>query len=480
MKLDRTGSTVLLPVILLLVDGKLTVLEPLLRYFVSISNNRSHSWMTKLCEVVGQLLDYMEANFNIHDKPVDLFAGFAHAIYNGTYDKNLQDPSGLCWLPSNSNTVNPKLYNLQEFSDWMVREGYVPNSLNTWRTATRAEQRFNWLAWYRSNEYAFLGHLGLSATKSVELAQARAIKLRRNPAAKTGSPKAFPADYEVALLRDGFIRPGKETEEDILIKFDWRGICITLLLLYGAKRVSEAFHLWVGDVMENPNRPGEALVRIYHPIEGMAPETPTIKGRQAVNRQAYLQAFYPEYSARNVGRGNYHAGFKGQSFTDDKAKFIQVHWLPSFMAEAFLWAYVNYMKQRARLGINASIHPFAFVSHHGEHKGQPYSIKSFESVWERAIRRIGLPYGKTYGTSPHGGRHASGMRANRAGVSSYDAQEMFAHSSIESQRVYRVPTPQQITASLEAATLRLKGQEDLEGNEQISYRPPSDWKTIWR
>lgn len=479
VKLDKTGSSVLLPVIILLIDGKPTTLEPLLRYFISNSHERSHTWMTKLCEVVGSLLDYMKANFRIHDKPVDLFAGFANAIYNGTFDQNLEDPSGLCWLPSRAKTINPKLYSLQEFSDWMVKEGYVPNSLNSWRTATNAELRFNWLAWYRSNGYAFLGHLGVPPAKSVELAHARAIKLRRNPAAKTSAPKAFPVDFEAALLRDGFIRPGKETAEDILIKFDWRGICITLLLLYGAKRVSEVFHLWVGDVFENPTRPGEALVRIYHPVEGKAPENPKIRGRVAANRQAYLQAFYPRYSSRNLERGNYHAGFKGRAFTDDKEMFMQVHWLPSFMASAFLWSYINYMKQRARLGIDASLHPFAFVSHHPGHKGEPYSIAAFESTWERAVRRIGLPYGKAYGTSPHGGRHASGMRANRAGVSPCDAKEMFAHSSLDSQDVYRTPTAEQITNSLDAATLRLRQQELSECDRPVPTISNTDWTTFW-
>lgn len=480
VKLDGTGRAVLLPTILFLNEGKVSVLEPLLRYFIFIGGTRSRSWMNKLCEIVSKLLDYIAANFERHDKPVGLFLGFTNALYNGTFDENLQDPSGLCWLPSRIETVNPKLYSLQEFSDWMVREGYVPNSLNTWRSATNAERRFNWVAWYRKNEYSFLGHLGLPPARLVELEQAREVKLQRTPAAKVTAPKAFPSDFEVALLRDGFVRPGKENETDLIAKFDWRGICITMLLLYGAKRISEVFHLWVGDVMENPNRPGEALVRIYHPTQGMAPENPKVRGKRAANRQAYLQAFYPKYSPRNLGDGNYHTGFKGRAFTDDNAKYIQIYWLPSFMAEAFLWAYVNYMKQRARLGIDGSKHPFAFVSHHAEYRGEPFTIKGFENSWERAVRRIGLLYGKAHGTSPHGGRHASGLRANRAGVSPYDAQEMFAHSSIESQRTYRIPTPEQITDSLNAATQRLQDQE-ASSNANTTFSALSmDWTTIWK
>jgi hypothetical protein len=295
------------------------------------------------------------------------------------------------------------------------------------------------------------------------------------------APKAFPAEFETALLRDGFVRPGKEDEADILRKYDWRGICIAMLLLYGARRISEPFHLWTGDVMENPTRPGEALVRIYHPVEGQAPENPKINGRRASNRQAYLQAFYPSYPPRNITTGNYHAGFKGRAFTDDKAKFLHVHWLPSDMATAFFWAYHNYMRQRARLGLDGLSHPFAFVSHQGRHKGAPYSIKSFETAWERAVRRIGLPHAKIHGTTPHGGRHATGVRANKGGVSQYDAQEMFAHGSPESQRTYRVPSAEQVTESLELATLRIQF-EDNKTNISLARSPVvvNKWEDIWR
>src|SRR5205823_2073621 len=158
-------------------------------------------------------------------------------------------------------------------------------------------------------------------------------------------------------------------------------------------------------VAENPTRRGEALVRIYHPIEGQAPALPRLNGRRLVNRQAYLRAFYPNYIPRTMASGNYHAGFKGRAFTDDKGMYIHVYWLPSSMGQAFLWAYHNYMLQRARMGIDGKRHPFAFVSHHGTHRGEPYSIKAFLNTWARAMRRIGLPHAKIHGTSPHGGRH---------------------------------------------------------------------------
>jgi len=457
-------------------EGRITPLEPLLRYFVKHRHVRSLVWMTKLCEIVGRLLQYIEANRREGDKPVNVFEGFVNALYNGTFGENNEDPSGLCWFASNTKTVNQKLYMLEEFSEWMVQEKYALEPLNPWSTATSSEQRFNWIAWYLRNEHSFLGHLGVTKRRSEAMEQARMIKLRRQPMSKPSEPKAFPSNFETALLRDGFVRPGKDGEADILEKFDWRGICIAMLLLYGGKRLSEPFHLWIGDVMENPARPGEALVRIYHPSHGQAPENPKINGRRAANRQAYLQAFYPSFLPRDIATGNYHAGFKGRAFTDDKAKFLHVYWFPSFMAEAFLHAYHNYMLQRARMGIDGSRHPFAFVSHSKKYKGQPYSIKSFESTWARAIKRIGLPYGKIHGTTPHGGRHAVGLRANRGGVNQYDAQEMFGHSSPESQRTYLVPSADDVTKSLEAATVRLQAKDD---DEKTNLVASPDWMDIW-
>jgi hypothetical protein len=431
--------------------------------------------MLKLCHIVGKLLDYLYVNFDHDHKPVDLFKRFVIALSNGTLGKENYDPSGLCWFPTSSDTLYPKLHMLEDFSDWMAREGYVPDSLNPWVAATSYEQRLNWIAWYSRNEYSFLGHLGAPDNKSVEVGQARKMSLRRIPLDDVNSVKAFPVDFELALLRDGFVRPGKENELDILAKYDWRGICICLLMLYGAKRLSEPFHLWVGDVQENPTRPGDALVRIYHPTEGRAPDKPKINGRRASTRKAYLQSFYPDYLPRTLGTGNYYAGFKGRYFSDRDAKFMQVHWLPSQMGKAFLWAYHNYMRQRAVLGLDASRHPFAFVSHHGKQCGEPYTIAAFERSWERAVKRIGLPHMKMYGTTPHGGRHATGLRANRAEVDQYDAQEIFAHRSPDAQKRYRAPGPAQVSASLDAASARIDDRSGKNARQDLDI----DWTDIW-
>src|SRR5690606_4893224 len=147
-------------------------------------HHRSYSWMEKLCQVVGLLLDYIEANRGSHDKPETLFQAFISALYGGTLDDKGNDSSGLGWLPSSARTVNPKAYMLNEFSDWMKAKGYVQHCVNPWTTATSTEERLNWIAWFRQNGNSFLGHIGISSGTSTTLAQARMVKLRRLPSGK--------------------------------------------------------------------------------------------------------------------------------------------------------------------------------------------------------------------------------------------------------------------------------------------------------
>ena len=48
---------------------------------------------------------------------------------------------------------------------------------------------------------------------------------------------------------------------------------------YGGLRKSEIFHIYISDITLNPNRPQEALVRVYHPELGLAPD-PDFKNRR--------------------------------------------------------------------------------------------------------------------------------------------------------------------------------------------------------
>src|SRR5438105_4784429 len=111
---DNTGIKANIPVILLNDGRHCTALMPLVDYLIANSQARSSSWMAKLCQIVGMLLDYTEANYLNFEKPAALFETFAQRVYTGTIGEDGRDPSGLyCW-PKLTKTANQLLNTLSE------------------------------------------------------------------------------------------------------------------------------------------------------------------------------------------------------------------------------------------------------------------------------------------------------------------------------------------------------------------------------
>lgn len=459
---DDTGVKLAIPVILINQNDQLQPLKPLIDYLIENYDARSRSWMVKLCQAVEMLLDYTAINHPYFDKPEDLFKAFSQRVYSGTIGEDGKDPSGLYWFPKSTKTARQLLNGLSEFSEWMHDElGVQP--LNPWREATSYEQRLNWAAAIQKSKKSFLGHLDSRTKISTAAKQARQIRHRRIPSGDPGNTKAFPDDQFMKLLLVGFTVPGKDDHPDLVERYDWRGICITILMHWGGLRVSEPFHLWVHDVMTHPLRVGEALVRVYHPIDGAAPKD--FKGankKDLPNREAYLKARHPGYRPRNKETGTRFAGWKNPRLDNAEEGFMHVHWLPTGVApRLFLHAWKLYMYQRMRAGLGADRHPFLFVSFRDEQRGEPYTIDSFRDAHKRAIRRIGLIPRKRYGTTHHGHRHAYGKRTARGGVSDLVTQKGLHHNSIESQQVYKEPMIDEVTRILERATEALAAGETL-------------------
>lgn len=459
---DDTGIKVEIPVILVEQEGQCVALEPLVNYLMANSQAKSLSWMNKVCQAVGMLLDYMATNHAHFDKPQDLFDTFAQRIYTGTTGADGRDPSGLYWLPKRTQTAKQLLNTLSEFSDWMHAK-YGATPLNPWREATAYEQHLNWAAFINKTQRSFLGHLDSYAEATEAAKHARNIRQRRTPTGDHGETKAFPDDRFMDLLFVGFTVPGKQDSPDIVERYDWRGICITILMHWGGLRVSEPFHLWVYDVMTNPLAPDEATVRVYHPIDGAAPKDfRGANGRFLPNREAYLKARHPGYRPRHTETGNRKAGWKNPKLDDTVQNFMHVHWLPTGIGgRLFLQAWKLYMYQRMRAKIGADSHPFLFVSFRGAQHGEPYTIDAYRDAHARAVRRIGLVPGKMNGTTHHGHRHAHGQRMRRGEAGSIVTQKALHHRSIESQAVYTEPSIAEVTCALEAATNALASGQSL-------------------
>jgi hypothetical protein len=454
--IDDTGIKTYIPILMVEEHGQCVALLSVVDYLVANSQAKSPSWMGKLCQIVGLLIDYTDANHQYFRRPQDLFDAFAQRVYTGTIGEDGRDPSGLYWLPKRTNTAKQLLHSLSVFSDWLSKkDGAEP--LNPWREATAHEARLNWAAFVNKSQRSFLNHLDSYGDAAQVAKQARNTSQRRTPTGSYGETKAFPDDRFMELLFVGFAVPGKQNCRDIVERYDWRGICISILLHWGGLRVSEPFHIWVHDAMFDPIRRGEALVRVYHPIDGAAPKDfRGPNGRYLPNREAYLRTRYPGYRPRTKETGNRRSGWKNPKLDDCRQNYMQVHWLPTGIApRLFFQAWKLYMYQRTRAKLGAETHPFLFISFRGDARGEPYTIDAYRDAHAAAIRRIGLTPGKSNGTTHHGHRHAWGQRSRRAEVGSIVTQKGMHHVSPESQLAYTEPSISEITDALEKATATL-------------------------
>ena len=208
----------------------------------------------------------------------------------GTIDEEGNDPSGLYWLPKKAQTANTLLSSLSDFSDWLYIN-YKTEQLNPWREATRYEERLKYMALINRSERSFLGHLDDIHDISETAKTVRNVVTHKNPYAVRNGTKAFPEDKIEKLLREGFKKTRKGYELDLIDGYNWRDIAITILMHYGGLRHSEPFHLWVQDVIPDPEDPDMAIVRIYHPSEGKAPhdfKNPST-GKYVTDRASYLK-----------------------------------------------------------------------------------------------------------------------------------------------------------------------------------------------
>lgn len=456
---DHTGIVTEIPV-LLTEHGPL---RPLVDYLVQRSYSRSYSWMQKVVQGVGLLLDYMAANHECFDDTEELFQTFIQRLYTGTVGEDGSDPSGLYWPGMNPAVVRQLAQMISAFSDWMAeRQGTKP--LNPWREAMRSEEMLAWAAWHQKQNRAFLAHTWAHEGASLAVKRARSALLKRTPVIDHDGVKFFPEARIHDLLFRGFIVPGEQKNPRIEERLNLRDILITLLMHYGGLRLSEPFHLYVHDVLPDPFHSERAHVRIFHPSEGIAP--PDWKGAQGqpirCNREVYLRGRYAMRPRTHyASTDQLHAGWKG-NVLNGKEHFMDVHWFPVWAGEVFMKLWVLYMAQRAQKHCH---HPFAFVTE----EGKPYAIDSFERQHKRAVERIGLIPAKALGTTPHGHRHAYGQRLTDADIDPIYRKKALHHKSLESQIPYTEPDRAKLNNLLDAATKRLETGDTLPPPDFPSY-----------
>lgn len=438
---DNTGIKSQLPV-LLTEQGELSVVTD---YLLKMeSDNVSVSVMNQLLQAISLLLDYMEANKNLFNKPKTLFQTFSKRLYSGTIGEDGLDPSGLYWLPSSIEHINKHIYRLTAFTDWVASQ-HGTKVMNPLRDATPYEQRINYAAWFRKNHSDFLGHIE-DKTVNKTIRRARTIK-GRTPLTKTEDDAiAFPERHWESFIKDGI---GGAKDQRVAL----RDKLILLLMHGGGLRESEAMSLWVTDVFEDPYNPDNALVKIYNEVDGKAPGGWRSRSGKRT-REAYLKEEYARIPRIKM-LGTARIGWKNR-LVDHRDNYIQVQWFPTDYSKVFMLLWKNYLKYRASIDCN---HPYAFISFHHSAFSNPYTLNAFHQNYASGLKRIGLASNKAEGLDPHGHRHNYGRRLESSGLNPLVIRRCMHHKSMDSQISYTGKGQQEISDELNKATLQLANSE---------------------
>ncbi len=413
---DRVG----LPIVLILgSDG--TPFEAWQRYVeehrLGIGSQRSHA------RSLGLFLDFLAANggaFLPQSERHRLFQAFADALVWGTI-RGAADPSGLWWAPRSAVAAKRTMTEVTAFTDWLAESGAaVP--VNPTRMATSAEQILFWRAWRRASGASLLRHIKSASRVHGRSSTTRVGGVRRRLPVITQDPKTFPEEAFPDLLKVGF-RRARPLQWTTL-----RDQMIAILLHGGGLRLSEALHLWIMDVFEASDDPDWALVKVFHPSEGLvAYRDPETNSKRQVSRAEYLRLCYDRLPLTDL-QGRKAVGWKDPLLTDSHSRSMLVFWRHAGYGRFFMRLYRAYVLIRPR----TSAHPYLFVAGSGE----PMTVKAYEKVHGAAIRRIGLEPAKQFGTTPHGHRHAYGQWMREAKIDPKIRQLALHHKSALSQEVY--------------------------------------------
>ena len=415
-------------------DGRVRPFAPLIQHLAE--RRASVSAQRDMAHAVRLLLDYVAAR-GADEATEALLFGFADALLHGTRDNDLPACQALAWKRRSAARAHHLLTLVTRFTDWLSeRRGQAPP--NTRRAATPAEQILAARWADRRSAHALLAHVRQRGARQI---WTHTVHIDAPPTDRTAAVAFDPACFP-RLLDEGF--GWRAAKGRALRPQDLRDMLIVLLLHGGGLRLSEVFHLYAGDVREDPDRPGLACVDVYHPATGAAPR---VAGRTWQDRRHYLADVWGR-EPRHERDGGSEAGWKNPALSDPGAHSMRVFWFPEALGHRFYELFRAYIRVRA-----TARHPYLFTSEHAGSRGEPYTIAAFEGAHRRAIARIGLQSGKYLATSPHAHRHAYGRALTEAGVSRLVIQRSMHHRSPDSQDVYTLPGTAETLAHLRRLSL---------------------------
>lgn len=443
VKIDNTNRLFELPVVVIPGHG---YLMSHLEYLVK-KRSKSKSWKDKEIQSIKLLIQFVTANKDCFETQQKMFEEFANALHTGTFNNKGEDDSGLRWEAKETRLANTLIDHITKFSDFLYEKSNGETELlNQYREATGAERMINLAAYHHRKNNAFLSHaFNDKKYRNENISRnVRSRKVVTKP--DSDSSVCFPEDQISNLLWHGFIKRGSSPNAPIHERYKLAPLLITMLMHYGGLRQCEAMHLYVDDIQKDPL--GRIVIRIYHPIEGLAPEH--FRNRKGsykrATRQDYLMVQYGLEDRWTATKKSYHAGWKEPALADSKHKFFFVYFCPSEIGEIFYELLKVYIRQQrvVRHDNGKETHPFLFTNK----DGNPISMKSFTNFHDAAVKKIGLMPVREDGLTGHPHRHAYKKRLEQIKISPALIKELLHHNSIVSQDSYGKATNAEIYSSL--------------------------------
>lgn len=446
VKVDNTSRLHELPVVFIPGEGYLMTH---LKYLVK-KRSKSKSWKDKEIQAIKLLIQFVTANKDCFETQQQMFEEFSNSLHTGTFNSEGEDESGLRWEAKETTLANSLIDHITKFSDFLFKEsGGETELLNQYREATGAERILNLAAYYHRKTKAFLSH-AFNDKKYRKENVSRNVRARKGLSAPQADESVcFPEDLISNLLWQGFIKRGTSPIDPIHERYKLAPLLITMLMHYGGIRQCEALHIYVEDIQKDPL--GRIVIRIYHPIQGLAPEhyrNLTTSNKRATRKEYLMKQFGLE-DRRTSTKKSYHAGWKDPALADNKHKFFFVYFCPTEIGELFYGLLSIYIRQQRvmRLENDSDTHPFLFTNQFGD----PLSMKSFTEFHDTAVMKLGLKPMREDGLSGHPHRHAYKKRLEQLKTSAVLIKELMHHKSIISQESYGKATNTEIYDALSNA-----------------------------
>jgi len=422
------------------------------------ANSISQVWERQFIQAMRLLLDYSIAHKDSFSNAKEMFESFVYRLQYGSLDESGEDSSGLRWHPRTADFCGRLILKITQFSDWLYEEsGGESKLLNLMRKATEAEKAINRAAYNHKQNNSFLKHTYSKNHREHAVNYSRNTSVRNIAFNNVEEKKTFPEERFADLLVHGFrVKSAKENAK-IQNKYRIDYILITLLMHLGGIRLSEAFHIYVDDIIPNE---GGRQIRVYHPSEGIAPAHARRKfNNEHLTRKQYLaQAF--GMKDRVTDNSGLHAGWKNSTVNKQGCFFRVFFFGLTELQEQFFELFRLYLNIRVE-PLPGRKHPFLFTDKNGD----PLKLRTYEQAHSRAVKRIGMVPLLEYGGTRHCHRHSYGTRLANAGVDPLIIKQCMHHRSLGSQEVYTAP---KITTVLKALSEGMRRLENIVTNEEIN------------